>query len=171
MTDENLENKMEEKKPERTELTVIQQMTQQDANLAGNVHGGTIMKLIDNTAGIVAVRHARKNTVTASIDRLDFHHPVLVGDLLKVMARVNYVGRTSMEIGVRVESENMMTGDSRHTASAYLSFVALDEHSRPSEIPPLIPETETDIRRQNQAKERRKLRMKERKCEKSGDCG
>lgn len=171
MTDEKLENKMEEKKPERTELTVIQQMTQQDANLAGNVHGGTIMKLIDNTAGIVAIRHARKNVVTASIDRLDFHHPVLVGDLLRVMASVNYVGRTSMEIGVRVESENMMTGDSRHTASAYLTFVALDENSRPAEIPPLVPKNDNDIRRHNQAKERRKLRMRERKCEKTGDCG
>jgi uncharacterized protein (TIGR00369 family) len=171
MTEKKPEKKMGEKKPEKTEYTVIQQMTQQDANLAGNVHGGTIMKLIDNTAGIVAVRHARKNAVTASIDRLDFHHPVFVGDLLKVMASVNYVGRTSMEIGVRVESENMLTGDSRHTASAYLTFVALDEHSRPSEIPPFTPQTETDIRQHNQAKERRKLRMRERKCEKSGDCG
>ncbi len=161
---------MEEKKPKLTRLTVMQQMTQQDANLAGNVHGGTIMKLIDNTAGIVAIRHARKNAVTASIDRLDFHHPVFVGDLLRVMASVNFVGSTSMEIGVRVESENMMTGENRHTASAYLTYVALDENSRPSGIPPLIPETEMDIRRYNQAKERRKMRMQERKCEDTGTC-
>jgi uncharacterized protein (TIGR00369 family) len=161
---------MVEKKPRLTQLTVIQQMTQQDANLAGNVHGGTIMKLIDNTAGIAAIRHARKNVVTASIDRLDFHHPVFVGDLLRVMASVNFVGKTSMEIGVRVGSENLLTGEHRHTGSAYLTYVALDENSRPSAIPPLIPETETDIRRYNQAKERRKTRMQEKKCEKTGEC-
>lgn len=162
---------MEGKNIKSTSAIIIQQMTHQDANFAGNVHGGTIMKLIDNTAGIVAFRHARKNVVTASIDRLDFFHPVLVGDLLKVMASINYVGRTSMEIGVRVEAENIITGRSIHTASAYLTFVALNEKSEPAEIPPLILENENEIRRNNEARERIKVRIKERKCEKTGDCG
>src|SRR5512137_1457802 len=107
-------------------ITIVQQMTNADANLAGNVHGGTIMKLIDNTAGIVAARHTGKNPVTASIDRLDFHSPVFVGDLLRVTAGINYVGNRSMEGGVRVEAENFVTGEIRHTASAYLTFVALE---------------------------------------------
>src|SRR5512135_3105809 len=108
------------KKVSDSSITIVQHMTQQDANLAGNVHGGTIMKLIDNTAGITAARHACANVVTASIDRLDFLGPVFVGDLLRIIASINFVGRTSMEVGVRVEAENVLTGEVRHTASAYL---------------------------------------------------
>jgi uncharacterized protein (TIGR00369 family) len=139
-------------------ITVIQQMTPQDANLAGNVHGGTIMKLIDNTAGIVAARHTGKNPVTASIERLDFHSPVFVGDLLRVTASVNYVGSRSMEVGVRVEAENFVTGQMRHTASAYLTFVALDQEGRPSPIPPVAFETDDERRRSREALERRERR-------------
>ena len=95
---------MENKRVQDSSITVVQQMTHQDANLAGNVHGGVILKLIDNTAGIVAVRHTGGNAVTASIDRVDFHSPVFVGDLLRVSASVNFVGRTSMEVGGRVEA-------------------------------------------------------------------
>ena len=151
----------------KTRITTIQQMTQLDANLAGNVHGGTIMKIIDNTAGIVATRHTGKNSVTASIDRLDFHSPVLVGDLLKVTACINYVGRTSMEVGVRVEAENVITGQVRHTASAYLTYVSLDEKGKPFEVPPLMFETEDDQRRNREALERRNRRLAE-KREESG---
>ncbi len=147
------------KKVKDSSITVVQQMSQQDANLAGNVHGGTIMKLIDNTAGIVAVRHTMKNAVTASIDRLNFHSPVFIGDLLRVSASINLVGRTSLEVGVRVEAENVVTGEVRHTASAFLTFVSLNEHGKPAEIPPIEFETGEEIRRNCEAQERRKFRL------------
>lgn len=153
-------------------ITIVQHMTQMDANLAGNVHGGTIMKLIDNTAGIVAARHTGKNPVTASIDRLDFHSPVFVGNLIRITASINYVGKTSMEIGVRVEAENMITGEVRHTSSAYLTYVALDAEGKPTVIPPVSFETEDEKRRSCEAQERRKRRLAERIAEKDGGgCG
>lgn len=147
------------KKVKDSSVTIVQQMTQADANLAGNVHGGTIMKLIDNTGGIVAVRHVGTNVVTASIDRLDFHHPVFVGDLLKVYASINFTGKTSMEIGVRVEAENFITGVVRHTASAYLTYVALDQHGKPTQVPPVELVTEDEKRRYCEAQVRRKQRL------------
>jgi len=146
------------KKVSDSSITIVQQMTHLDANLAGNVHGGTIMKLIDNTAGMVAIRHAGRNCVTASLDRLDFHQPVFVGDLLRVLASINYAGRTSMELGVRVEAENYITGEVRHTASAYLTFVCLDEHGKPVEIPEILFESEIEKRRNREAAERREAR-------------
>jgi uncharacterized protein (TIGR00369 family) len=140
-------------------MQTVQQMTQQDANFAGNVHGGVIMKLIDSTAGIVAAKHCGTNVVTASIDRLDFHSPVFVGDILRVHANLNFTGRTSMELGVEVEAENFITGEIRHTASAYLTFVSLDQFGKPMEIPQVIPETEDEIIRNKEASIRRKKRM------------
>jgi acyl-CoA hydrolase len=112
------------------------------------------------------MRHARANAVTASIDRLDFHYPVFSGDLVTLKASLNYVGRTSMEIGVRVETENLLTGEVRHTASAYLTYVALDKSGRPTPLPPLILETEEEKRRNREAQQRRELRLKERNREK-----
>jgi len=156
---------MKGKTVNESSVFIVQQMTQQDANMAGNVHGGIIMKLIDSTAGIVAGRHASSNVVTASIDRLDFHNPVYVGDLLKVNACINYVGTSSMEIGARVEAENFLTGKRRHTASAYLTFVALDSDGKPLSVPPLIFKTEEEERRHREGAERRKLRLEERKRE------
>ncbi len=146
-------------------VVLAQQMNPQDANPAGNVHGGVIMKYIDTAAGTVAQRHARSNAVTASIDRLDFHHPVYIGDLLTLKASLNYVGKTSMEVGVRVEAESLFTGQVRHTASAYLTFVALDGEGRPREIPPLILETDDERRRNQEALARREVRLAERKRE------
>ena len=157
---------MEGKKVKDSRVIMAQVMVPQDVNPAGNVHGGVIMKLIDTTAGVVASRHARSNVVTASIDRLDFHHPVFVGDLLFLKGNLNMVGRTSMEIGVRVEAENLITGEIRHTASAYLTFVALDKNGRPSEVPPLVLETEEEVRRNHEAKIRRALRLEGKKQEK-----
>lgn len=104
--------------------------------------------------------------MTASIDRLDFHYPVYVGDLLTLKASVNYVGKTSMEVGVRVESENLITGEKRHTGSAYLTFVALDANKRPIQLPPLILETDDDRHRNAEAEERKQMRMAEKKKEK-----
>jgi uncharacterized protein (TIGR00369 family) len=141
-------------------------MNPQDANPAGNVHGGVIMKLIDTAAGAVAIRHARSNAVTASIDRLDFFHPVFVGDFVTLRASLNFVGRTSMEVGVRVESENLMTGERRHTSTAYLTYVALDGQGQPLPLPPMILETEEEKRRNREAKVRRETRLAEKAKEK-----
>lgn len=156
---------MEGKRVKDSSVTIAQVMIPQDANPAGNVHGGVIMKLIDTAAAVAASRHARSNTVTASIDRLDFHHPVFVGDLLFFKAGLNMVGRTSMEVGVRVESENLITGEVRHTASAYLTFVALDKEGRPQSVPQLSLETEEEMRRNREARTRRAMRLAERKQE------
>jgi uncharacterized protein (TIGR00369 family) len=156
---------MEGKRVKDSSVIMAQMMIPQDANPAGNVHGGVIIKLIDTAAGVVAGRHARSNVVTASIDRLDFHHPVFIGDLLFFKAGLNMVGRTSMEIGVRVEAENVMTGEVRHTASAYLTYVALDRNGRPHEVPQLILETGDEKRRNREAKARREIRLAERKKE------
>jgi uncharacterized protein (TIGR00369 family) len=146
------------------EKKVKQLMSPQDANLSGNVHGGVIMRLIDSTAGVVATRHAQTNIVTASVDRLDFHHPVYVGDLVTLTASLNLVGRTSMEVGVRVEAENLRTREIRHTASAYLTLVALDKDGKPTTVPLLILETEEEIRRNHEAQIRREARLRERKA-------
>jgi uncharacterized protein (TIGR00369 family) len=138
---------------------MAQVMLPQDANPAGNVHGGVIMKLIDTSAAVVASRHARSNTVAASIDRIDFHNPVFIGDLLFLKASLNMVGKTSMEVGVRVEAENFITGEVRHTASAYLTFVALNRRGKPAKVPALILETKDAKRRHNDASMRRKIRL------------
>jgi uncharacterized protein (TIGR00369 family) len=165
---------MKEKAVRETSITIAQVMLPQDTNPAGNVHGGVIMKLIDTAAAVVASRHARCNTVTASIDRLVFHNPVFVGDVLFLKACLNMVGKTSLEVGVRVEAENYLSGEVRHTASAYLTFVALDEKGKPTEVPGLIYETETEKRRYHQALMRKKarfeLRKKEDDCQNKGIC-
>jgi len=158
---------MEGKRIIDSSVTIAQVMLPQDANPAGNIHGGVIMKLIDTTAAVVASRHARNNTVTASIDRLDFHHPVYIGDLLFLKASINMVGRSSIEVGVRVEAENYVTGEVRHTASAYLTFVALDKEGRPTGVPPLILETDEEKRRNKEALIRKGSRIAEKKQEAS----
>lgn len=158
---------MKGKRTQDSSVTIAQVMLPQDANPAGNIHGGVIMKLIDTTAAVVASRHARSNTVTASIDRLVFHHPVYIGDLLFFRACINMTGRTSMEIGVRVEAENYITGEVRHTASAYLTFVALDKEGRPTPVPSLILETSDEKRRNREATLRKEARLTEEKKETS----
>ena len=150
---------MQSKTMSFSKMQTVQQMTQQDANFVGNVHGGVIMKLIDSTASMAAAKHCGTNVVTASIDRIDFYSPVFVGDILRVHANLNSTGRTSMELGVRVEAENFMTGEIRHTSSAYLTFVSLDQLGKPMEIPQVIPETDDEIRRNTEAANRRKKRM------------
>jgi uncharacterized protein (TIGR00369 family) len=147
-------------KPARlSQSTVSEVMMPHMANGVGNVHGGVIMKLIDTAASVVASRHTRGNAVTASIDRLDFHHPVYVSDLVTLRASLNFVGATSMEIGVRVEAENIFTGEVRHTSSAYLTFVSLGENGRPIPVPPLILESEEEERRNREAQARRDVRL------------
>ena len=157
---------MEAKRVQDSIVIMSQLMNPQDANIAGNVHGGVIMRLIDNAGGVAAFRHARANVVTASIDRLDFHNPVFIGDFVTLRACVNFVGKTSLEVGVRVEAENLQTGVKRHTASAYLTFVALDSNGRPLLLPPLLLETDEEKRRNREAKYRRESRLAERRKEK-----
>lgn len=157
---------MQAKSVRESSVIMAQMMIPQDANPAGNVHGGVVVKIIDEAAGVVAARHARSNVVTASIDRMDFHHPIFVGDLLFFKASLNLVGRTSMEIGVRVEAENLLTGEVRHAASAYLTYVALDAQGKPKDVPQLVLETEDEKRRNREAATRKKIRLaeKERKA-------
>jgi acyl-CoA hydrolase len=133
-----------------------------DANNAGNVHGGVIMHLCDEVAGIAAVRHSGARVVTAAMDRMTFRHPVFVGQLVTVKATVNAAWRSSMEVGVRVESENVRSGEVLHTSTAYLTMVALDYEGNPTEVPPIAPETPEEIRRAREAQLRRDNRLAER---------
>lgn len=137
-------------------------MMPQDENTGGHVFGGVILAMLDKTAAVCAMRHARKPCVTASVDRVDFREPIMVGELIIMKASVNWVGRTSMEIGVRVEAENLLTGRRRHTNSCYTTFVALDDIGRPTTVPPLLCETADDKRRNLAAAERRRQRLAER---------
>ncbi len=150
---------MPDRRVSESTVVMAHQMLPEDANPMGNVHGGVIMKHIDTAGGVVAMRHCRGNAVTASIDRLDFLGPCYVGELLFLYASVNYVGSTSMEVGVRVEAENITTGEVRHAASAYLTYVALDRAGRPTRVPGLIMEDEAQERRHAEAKERRSIRL------------
>lgn len=151
--------KREARKVSESALITAHLMMPQDANIQGNVYGGTIMKLMDEIAGSVAALHARKNVVTASIDQMNFFAPVYIGNLLILKASVNYVGRSSIEIGVRIEAKSLQTGAVNHTGSSYLTFVGLDESGNPTEVADILPETEDEKRRYNDAKERRALRL------------
>lgn len=140
-------------------------MMPQDANLLGHVFGGVVLALMDKTAAVCAFRHARSVCVTASIDRVDFREPIHVGDLVVLKASVNFTGRTSMEVGVRVEAEDLVTGTRRHTNSCYLTFVAVDRNGRPLEIPEVRPDTPDERRRHDAARARRARRLEERQEE------
>jgi len=142
--------------------TLVKWMGPLDANNAGQVHGGTVLKLCDEAAGLAAIRHARTPAVTAAVDRVTFLHPVHLGEVLTFKASVNAAWHTSMEVGVRVEAENPLTGEQRHTSSAYLTMVAIDEYGRPSVVPELAPESETERRRERAAQLRRERRLAER---------
>jgi acyl-CoA hydrolase len=133
-----------------------------DANNSGNVHGGVIMYLCDEVAGIAAVRHSGGRVVTVAMDRMTFLTPVLVGHLVTVKATVNAAWRSSMEVGVRVEAENIRTGDVTHTSTAYLTMVALGDDGRPTPVPPVQAQTADEERRAREAQLRRDNRLAER---------
>jgi acyl-CoA hydrolase len=130
-----------------------------DANSFGNVLGGKVMHLVDVVAAMAAMRHARRPVVTASVDSFQFLHPVHIGELIMLRSAVNRVFRTSMEVGVFVETEDLLTGERVHTCSAYLTFVALDPDGRPIPVEPVVPESAEEHRRYRQAAERRDLRL------------
>jgi len=143
-----------------SEVTLSVLMLPADANPSGNIHGGVIMKHVDEAGGLAAVRHCRMRTVTAHIDDMSFLAPVKVGDLVMFKASVNDVGLTSLEVGVRVEAEDLRTGQVRHISTAYLVYVALDDEGHPTPVPPLIAETEQDKKRQAAARVRREYRLR-----------
>ncbi|MDC0336090.1 acyl-CoA thioesterase [Pseudodesulfovibrio sp.] len=156
---------MEPKSSDESAVVMTHLVLPQDANPAGNLHGGVILKHIDTAGGVVAKKHSRSNVVTVSIDRMAFKQPAYMGELLTFKASLNHVGRSSMEIGVRVEAEDLKTGEIRHTNSAYLTYVALGDNGRPTPVPPLALDTETAQRRYREAELRRELRQKERALE------
>jgi acyl-CoA hydrolase len=145
-----------------SQVTLVEWMGVDDANTVGFVHGGTVMKLCDEAAGIAAIKHSRCRVVTAAMDRMTFVTPVHVGELLTLKAAVNAVWRTSMEVGVRVEAENPRTGEVRHTNSAYLTMVAVDDDGRPVPVPPLDTSCPDEERREREAQVRRANSLAER---------
>ncbi len=149
------------KTPSESSTTVVRIMMPMDANVAGNVFGGSILRMIDEAASIVAFKHSRHNVVTASLDRMDFHSPVYIGDILRLIASINFTHKTSMEVGVRVEAENPLTGEIRHTGTCHLTYVALDMNRKPTPVPTLKLGSDEERRRWAEAEERRKLRLKE----------
>ena len=148
-----------EKHVSDSEIVLHHFMMPEHANPLGNVHGGVIMRLVDEAGGLCAMRHAQRPAVTIAIDSMTFHSPVHVGDLVMLYARVNYVGRTSMEVGVRVVAEDPITGKQTHTNSAFLVYVALDDDGKPTTVPRLILETGEEHRRWEAARERQAQRL------------
>jgi len=153
---------MEGKPASESRAQLVRWMGVLDANTAGNVHGGTVMKMCDEAAALAAIKHSRQRVVTAAMDRMAFLYPIRVGDLVTLSATVNAAWRTSMEVGVRVDAEDPRTGEVRHTNTAYLTMVALDEDGNPTPVPPLIASTPSEERRMREAELRRANRLAER---------
>lgn len=153
---------MDSRQPSESLSQITRWMAIADANSAGNVHGGTIMRMCDEVAGIAAIRHSGGRVVTAGMDRMTFLHPVLVGMVVTVRATVNAAWRTSMEVGVRVEAEDVKTGEVTHTSTAYLTMVALTPEGKPAPVRQVDPQTDVERRRFREAELRRTTRLRER---------
>ena len=154
---------------EDREVTISMLIQPAQSNSYGNVHGGEIMKLMDNTAGVAAIKYARRYVVTARVDELQFHEPIHIGEFVICRGRVVYVGRTSMEIYVTVDVENLLDkGNNRHALDAYFTLVAIDENAKPTEVPPFTPVTEEEkelwervrARRERDSKRREELKAR-----------
>jgi acyl-CoA hydrolase len=143
-----------------SQIIMTEMVLPPDTNAIGTIFGGKVVSLIDIAAAMAAGKHARSTVVTASIDALQFVCPVKLGEYLHIKASVNYAGRTSMEVGVRVDKENPLTGEMKHTATAYLTFVALDSDGKPREVPGVLPNSEAERRRFDAAKIRRQARIR-----------
>jgi len=156
---------MQSRHPRESESVLTELMMPHHANIMGNVFGGHILSLLDRVAAVAAIRHSRKPCVTVSVDKVDFKEPIHVGELVTAFARVNFAGHTSMEVGVKIIAENVLTGDKRHTNSCYVTYVALDEKGQPTEVPPIAPETPDEKRRYDRAAKRRANRVMERRYE------
>ena len=153
---------MQGKKVTESEVIMLHLPMPDETNPAGSIHGGHLVKHIDNAGGIAACRHAQAHVVTAFLDRMDFLTPIHPGELIVLKASVNAVGRTSIEVGVRVEVEDMTTGSIRHAATCYLTYVALDERRKPKDVPPLILESDIERERHSKALQRRQHRQGQR---------
>ncbi len=143
--------------------TIAQLMQPEHANSHGNVHGGWIMKLVDEAGALACMRHAQARVVTVAVDQMTFRNPIRIGDLVILTAEVSYVGHTSMEAQVHVEAENPLTGETIHTNTAYLVYVALDESENPTPVPPLLLETDKQRQRFEEAKSRQAYRLKQKR--------
>ncbi len=148
-----------QKNTRASHVTLSQLMHPEHANLLGNVHGGWIMKLVDEAGALACMRHAQKKVVTVAIDSMTFRQPIRIGDLIVLNAEVTYTGHTSMEAEVQVIAENPITGERTHTNTAYLVYVALDDEGHPTTVPALVLETEEEIKRMEQAKKRQAHRI------------
>ncbi len=151
--------RLEPRSPAHSESLVSELMMPHQVNNHGHVFGGVILSMVDRVAGVASMRHSGVPCVTVSFDRVDFKEPIFTGELVTCAARVNFVGRTSMEIGVRVEAENLFTGETRHTNTCFLTFVAIDANHRPIPVPPLKLETDEDQKRFREGQRRREVRM------------
>lgn len=152
---------MKPRHPRESETVMSQLMEPHHANIMGNVFGGVILSLADHVAAVAAIRHSRHQCVTVSVDKVDFREPIRVGELVTALSRVNFAGKTSMEIGVKIMAEVLTTGEKRHTNSCYLTYVAVDDQGHPTEVPPVEPETPDEKRRYERAKQRRANRVME----------
>jgi acyl-CoA hydrolase len=155
-----MEKQIAGKSPRESSVIMTELVLPSDTNQLGTIFGGKVMAWIDIAGAIAAGRHARRAVVTASIDALHFLSPVKLGQFVHILAQVNFTSRTSMEVGVRVESENPLTGERTHTSTAYTTFVALNEFGKPMPVPPIAPESPEEIRRYEEAKKRRETRMR-----------
>ncbi|PJF44271.1 MAG: acyl-CoA thioesterase [Phototrophicales bacterium] len=157
---------MDAKTPSLSAVTLARLMGPQDANSLGNVHGGVIMKMVDEAGALAAMRHAGGPVVTVRMDSMTFRKPIFVGQLVTIHAELTYAGRTSMEVRVEVQAENpFVVGDITHTNSAYVVFVAIDEHGRPRPVPPLEPENDIQRFRMEQAQQRQAFRIQQQREE------
>ena len=154
-----MSDEMEPRTPSGSESLVSELMMAHQVNNHGHVFGGVVLSMVDRAAGVASMRHSGRPCVTVSFDRVDFKEPIFTGEVVTCKAKVNFVGRTSMEIGVRVEAENLFTRVRRHTNTCYLTFVAIDANHRPVAVPPLELETEEDRRRFRKGQKRREARI------------
>jgi acyl-CoA hydrolase len=149
--------------PRESESEMAELMMPHHANLMDNVFGGVVLALVDRVAAVSAMRHSHRQCVTVSVDKVDFREPIHVGELLTAYARVNFAGHTSMEVGVKIVAENVLTGEKRHTNSCYVTYVALDENGQPTEVPPILPQTAEEKQRYDRAAKRRASRVMDRR--------
>jgi acyl-CoA hydrolase len=163
MSAEESANELAGKTVDDSATIIARTMQPADANVSGNVHGGAIMRMVDEAGGAVAVRHSRRRTATVAMDSMTFKQPVNIGDFVTIHARLTSVGRTSMEIEAQIQAENLRTGDVRHAGTSYLIYVALDDAGRPTPVPPLILRTEEERARARAAAARRERRERERR--------
>jgi acyl-CoA hydrolase len=157
------------KTPAESRGELAELMMPQHANILGKVFGGTLLAMVDKAAAVAAIRHAGRTCVTAQIDRVSFHSPIEIGELVRCLSQVNWAGRSSMEVGVKVLATSLRTGDTRHTNTCYVTMVAVDDQGRPVPVPPLRPASDEDRRRFDRGRRRMEERKETRRREQEED--